>query len=220
MYIIVVGGGRVGYYLTKALLDEGHEVLVLEQNAVICDALTEELGSICVRGDGCETTTLSQVGTGRADMLIAVTGDDEDNLVSCEVAKHLFHVPRTIARIRNPKNEAIFKKLGIDVTINNTNIILENIEEQVPTHTLTHLLDIRDKGLEIVEVKIPGNAGTVGKPVKQLQLPKGSILSLVIRKSRRPIVPTSNTILQAEDQVIALTSHESENELRATLRGE
>ena len=220
MYIIVVGGGRVGYYLTKALLDEGHEVLVLEQNAVICDALTEELGSICVRGDGCETTTLSQVGTGRADMLIAVTGDDEDNLVSCEVAKHLFHVPRTIARIRNPKNEAIFKKLGIDVTINNTNIILENIEEQVPTHALTHLLDIRDKGLEVVEVKIPGNSSAVGKPVKQLALPKGTVLSLVIRKSRRPIVPTSNTILQAEDQVIAVTSHESEDELRATLRGE
>ena len=220
MYIIVVGGGRVGYYLTKALLAEGHEVLVLEKSAAICEALTEELGSICVRGDGCETTTLSEVGTGRADMLVAVTGDDEDNLVSCQVAKHLFHVPRTIARIRNPKNEAIFKKLGIDVTINNTNLILENIEEQVPTHTLTHLLDIRDKGLEIVEVKIPKEAGAVGKPVKQLELPKGSVLSLVIRKSRRPIVPTSNTILQAEDQVIALTSHESEDELRAALRGE
>ena len=220
MYIIVVGGGRVGYYLTKALLAEDHEVLVLEKSAVICEALTEELGSICVRGDGCETTTLSEVGTGRADMLVAVTGDDEDNLVSCQVAKHLFHVPRTIARIRNPKNEAIFKKLGIDVTINNTNLILENIEEQVPTHTLTHLLDIRDKGLEIVEVKIPKEADTVGKPVKQLELPKGSILSLVIRKSRRPIVPTSNTILQAEDQVIVVTSHESEDELRATLRGE
>ncbi len=109
MYIIVVGGGRVGYYLTKALLAEGHEVLVLERSATICEALDEELGSICVRGDGCETTTLSEVGTGRSDMLIAVTGDDEDNLVACQVAKHLFHVPRTIARIRNPNNEDIFK---------------------------------------------------------------------------------------------------------------
>jgi len=220
MYVVVVGGGRVGYYLTKALLAEGHEVLVLEMRAVVADVLTEELGSICVRGDGCETTTLSEVGTGRADMLIAVTGDDEDNLVSCQVAKHLFHVPRTIARIRNPKNEAVFKKLGIDVTINTTNIILENIQEEVPTHTLTHLLDIRDKGLEVVEVKIPASATTVGNPVKQLALPRDSVLSLIIRKSRRPIVPTSNTIIQAEDQVIALTRHESEDELRAALRGE
>ncbi|HEY92109.1 MAG TPA: TrkA family potassium uptake protein [Dehalococcoidia bacterium] len=220
MYIIVVGGGRVGYYLTKALLAEGHEVLVLEQLATICENLNEELGSICVRGDGCETTTLSEVGTGRADMLISVTGDDEDNLVACQVAKYLFHVPRTIARIRNPKNEAIFKKLGIDVTINNTNLILENIREEVPTHTLTHLLDIRDKGLEIVEVKIPDSASTVGKPLKQLGLPKDTVLSLIIRKSKRPIVPSSNTILQAQDQVLAVISHENEDELRAILRGE
>ncbi len=220
MYIIVVGGGRVGYYLTKALLSEGHEVLVLERSATICEALNEELGSICIRGDGCETTTLSEVGTGRSDMLIAVTGDDEDNLVACQVAKHLFHVPRTIARIRNPKNEDVFKKLGIDVTINNTNIILENIEEEVPTHSLTHLRDIRDKGLELVQVRIPENASTVGKMIKQLELPKDSVLSLIIRKSRRPIVPSNNTFLQAEDQVIVVTSHESEDELRAALRGE
>ncbi len=220
MYIIVVGGGRVGYYLTKALLSEGHEVLVLERSAAICEALSEELGSICVRGDGCETTTLSEVGTGRSDMLIAVTGDDEDNLVACQVAKHLFHVPRTIARIRNPKNEDIFKKLGIDVTINNTNISLENIEEEVPTHSLTHLRDIRDKGLELVQVRIPENASTVGKMIKQLELPKDSVLSLIIRKSRRPIVPSNNTFLQAEDQVIVVTSHESEDKLRAALRGE
>jgi trk system potassium uptake protein TrkA len=220
MYIIVIGGGRVGYYLTRALLDEGHEVLVLEKNATIVENVSEELGSICVRGDGCEATILEQVGTARADMLIAVTGDDEDNLVSCQVAKHRFQVPRTIARIRNPKNEDVFKKLGIDVTINNTNIILENIEEQVPTHVLTHLLDIRDRDLEIVEVKIPTGASTIGKPVKELPLPQDAVLSLIIRKSRRPIVPGSNTVLQAEDQVIAVTSHENEEQLRAALRGE
>jgi len=220
MYIIVVGGGRVGYYLTRALLDQDHEVLILEKNAAICSVLSEELGSVVVRGDGCETTTLSSVGTGRADMLVSVTGDDEDNLIACEVAKHLFHVPRTIARIRNPKNEEIFKRLGIDVTINSTKLILESIEGEVPTHALTHLFDIREQGLELVEVRIPANASTVGKPVKQLDLPSGSVLSLIVRKARRPIVPTSTTVLQAEDQVIAVTSPDSENELRAILRGE
>jgi len=219
MYIIVIGGGRVGYYLTKALLDEEHEVLLVEKNATICENVVEELGSVCIRGDGCEAATLDEIGTGRADMLIAVTGDDEDNLVACQVAKHKFNVPRTIARIGNPKNETFFKKLGIDVTISSTNIILEHIEEVVPTHPLTHLLEIRDKGLEIVEVKIPSDSTTVGKPVKELSLPPGSVLSLIIRKARKPIVPTANTILQAEDQIIAVTSPESEEALRAALRG-
>jgi len=219
MYIIVVGGGRVGYYLIKALLDEGHEVLLVEKEANICEAINDELGSVCLRGDGCEAATLAEVGTDRADMLIAVTGDDEDNLVACQVAKHKFNVPRTVARIRNPKNETLFKKLGIDITISSTNIILESIEVEVPTHPLTHLLTIRDKGLEIVEVKIPPESATVGKLVKELSLPPGSVLSLIIRKERKPVVPTVNTVLRAGDQVIAVTTPESEEALRATLRG-
>ena len=219
MYIIVVGVGRLGYYLIKALLDEGHEVLAIEKNATVCETVTDELGSVCVRGDGCETATLNEAGTDRADMLIAVTGDDEDNLVACQVAKHKFNVPFTIARIRNPNNETIFKKLGIDVTISSTNIILEYIEKEVPTHPLTHLLGIEDKGLEIVDIKIPPDSTTVGKPIKELRLPPESILSLIIRKARKPVVPTGNTVLQAEDQIIAVTTPESEEALRAALRG-
>jgi len=219
MYIIVVGGGRIGYYLIKALMDEGHEVLLVEKEAAICEAITDELGSICIRGDGCEAATLAEIGTDRADMLIAVTGDDEDNLVACQVAKHKFKVSRTIARIRNPKNEALFKKLGVDVTVSGTNVILEHIEEEVPTHPLTHLLAIEDSGLEIVEVRIPLEAPTVGKAVRQLSLPKGSKLALVIRKEGKNRVPTLNTIIRAEDRIIALTTPESEEALRAALRG-
>jgi trk system potassium uptake protein TrkA len=219
MYIIVVGGGRVGYYLSRALLDEGHEVLIVEKNAYVCEVITEQMGSICFRGDGCEARTLAEIGTGRADMFIAVTGDDEDNLVACQVAKHKHNVPRTIARIRNPQNETIFKKLGIDVTVSATNIILEHIEEEVPTHPLIHLLTIRDKGLEIVEVKIPPHATTVGKTVKELSLPEGSTLSLLLRKQQKPIIPKANTTLQAEDHIIAVTSPESEEALRAALTG-
>ena len=219
MYIIIVGGGKVGYHLAKALLDEGHEVLVTEKDADISETICNELGSVCVRGDGCEAATLDEIGAGRADMLIAVTGDDEDNLVACQVAKHKFNVPRTIARISNPKNEAIFKKLGIDVTVSSTNVILESIEEEVPTHPLTHLLTIRDKGLEIVEVKILPESTTVGKSVKELSLPPESFLSLIISKGQKPRIPTADTILQAEDRIIAVTSPESEEALRTALRG-
>ena len=160
MYIIVIGGGQLGYYLTKALLDEGHEVLVIEKDAKISQAIASEIGSVSLHGDGCEAATLAEAGTSRADMLIAVTGDDEDNLVACQVGKHKFNVPRTIARIRNPRNETLFRKLGIDVPVSATDIILEAIEKEVPTHPLTHLLTLSDKGLGIVEVRIPSESTT------------------------------------------------------------
>jgi len=220
MYIIVIGGGRLGYYLTKALLSEGHEVTIVEKNANFCKIINDELGGICVNGDGCETATLAEIGTGRADILIAVTGDDEDNLVACQVAKHKFNVSRTIARIRNPQNEAIFKKLGIDITVSSTNVILEHIQQEVLTQPLTHLLTIRDKGLEIVEVRIPPGSATIGKPVKELSLPEGSRLTLIIPRERKPHLPTSDTILREGDRIIAITTPESEEALRATLRGD
>jgi len=219
MYIVVVGGGRLGYYLLKGLLNEGHEVLVLEKDARICRNITEEMGSVCYRGDGCEAATLGEVGTGRADMLVAVTGDDEDNLVSCQVAKHKYNVPRTIARIRNPQNAALFKKLGIDVTVSTTDIILEAIEREVPTHPLTHLLTIEEKGQVIVDVKISAESTTVGKTVKELSLPKESKLALIIPHAGSARVPAANTTLRAGDQIIALTAPDSEEELRAALRG-
>ena len=115
MYIIIIGGGRVGYYLTKTLLNEGHEVLIIEKNATYCETINNELGTVCIQGDGCETATLAEVGTERADMFVAVTGEDQDNLVACQIAKHKFNVQRTIARIRNPQNEVLFKKLGMPV---------------------------------------------------------------------------------------------------------
>lgn len=219
MYIIVIGGGRVGYYLTKALLNEGHEVTIVEKNTTFCQIINDELGGICVHGDGCEAATLAEIGTGRAGMLIAVTGDDEDNLVACQVAKHKFNVARTIARIRNPQNENVFKKLGIDVTVSSTNVILEHIEEEVLVQPLTHLLTIRETGLEIVEVKIPPDSTIIGKPLKELSLPEGSKLALIISKERKPRIPTSDTILRDGDRVIATTTPESEEALRATLRG-
>tara|TARA_B100001971_G_C18175995_1_gene529951 strand:- start:542 stop:1204 length:663 start_codon:yes stop_codon:yes gene_type:complete len=219
MYIIVVGGGRVGYYLTKALLDEGHEVLIIERSATVSKTIVDELDSVCLHGDGCEAATLDGVGTARADMLIAVTGDDEDNLVACQVAKHKFNVPRTIARVRNPRNEVIFKKLGVDVTVSSTNIILEHIEHEVPSHPLMHLLTINERGLEIVEVKIPAGSASVGKTIEELSLPPESILSLIIRKDQKPTIPATNTVLKAEDHIVAVTAPESEEALRTALIG-
>jgi trk system potassium uptake protein len=219
MYIIVVGGGKVGYHLAKALLTEGHEVLVIEKDRARIELISNELGSICLLGDGCEASVLSEAGTGRADMLISVTGDDEDNLVSCQVAKHKFKVPRTIARSSNPKNEILFKKLGIDVTISSTNVIMEYIQQEVPTHILTHLLTIRDRGMELVDVKIPADSKSVGKKIKDIVLPPGSVLTLIIRRDQKPQMATQDVVIQNGDQIIALTSSDAEEQLKTALRG-
>lgn len=219
MYIVVVGGGRLGYNLLKALLNEGHEVLVLEKDPRICKTITDEMGSVCHRGDGCEAATLAEVGTGRADMLVAVTGDDEDNLVSCQVAKHKHNVPRTVARIRNPQNAELFKKLGVDVTVSATDLILEAIEREVPTHPLTHLLTLDEQNLVMIDVKVSPESTSIGKAVKDLSLPKESKLVLIIPGEGSPQVPSDATELKANDQIIAVTPPETEDALKAALRG-
>ncbi|MFC1964218.1 potassium channel family protein [Chloroflexota bacterium] len=219
MYIVIVGGGRVGYFLTRTLINEGHEVLVIEKNARVYESIKEEMGSICIRGDGCEAAILADVGTARADMLVAVTGDDEDNLVSCQVAKHKFNVPRTIARLRNPQREFLFKKLGVDVTVSSTKIILEAIQHEVPTHPLTHIFEIREKGMEIVNIKIPADSATIGKTIKAIKLPKESKLALVIPKEGSPHIPAPNTAIKEGDEIIALTPPELEEKLRTALTG-
>jgi len=219
MYIIVVGGGKVGYYLARTLLGEGHEVLVIEKNATKCERANEELGSVCVRGDGCETSTMAEAGAQRADMVIAVTGDDEDNLVVCQVAKHRFNVPRTLARINNPKNETIFKKLGIDVTVSSTNLILEHIESEVPTHPLMHLLTLQRSGLEVVNVRIPEGGASAGKKLRDINLPPQSIVAAIISDETDVHIPSGDTVLRAGDEVLAVIKAEAESVLRAALAG-
>lgn len=217
MYTIVVGGGKVGYYLARELLDEGHEVLIIEKDAGKCERIAEELGDIALRGDGCEAATMDDAGFGRADMVIAVTGDDEDNLVSCQVAKVKFAVPRTIARINNPKNEDIFKKLGIDTTVSATAAILAQIEQELPTHPLMRLLTFKGGGLEIVEVKVPAASGVVGKKIKDVLMPQQSIIVLIVDEEGMPRVPSHETVIRAGDEILAVTRTENEDALRAVL---
>src|SRR3990172_8663609 len=163
MYIVIIGGGKVGFYLAKELVEANHEVLIIERNAAKCAEIQEELGEIVMRGDGCEAAIQEQAGTGRADLLLAVTGEDEDNLVACQVARHVFNVPRMVARINNPKNELVFRKLGIDATVSATSAIMSHIEQELPTHPLISLMTLR-RGFEIVEIKIPPGAPRPRRP--------------------------------------------------------
>jgi trk system potassium uptake protein TrkA len=219
MYAIVIGGGKVGYYLAKELLDADHEVLVIERDVTKCANIAEDLGDITMRGDGCEVSTQQRAGMARADMLIAVTGEDEDNLVACQVARHRFSVARTVARINNPKNEAVFKTLGIDTAVSATGAIMAQIEQELPSHPLIPLLTLKGGGLEIVEVKIPPDAAVVGKSIKDILLPHQSLISLVVDSAGQPRVPTNETIIHEGDEVVAVTMKESEEALRTALTG-
>src|SRR6476646_12293539 len=181
MYIIVVGGGKVGYYLTKTLVNEGYEVLLIEKIARKVSIYAERFGAVVLEGDGAEFSTLEKAGCGRADVCIAVTGDDEDNLVICQTAKMQFDVPRTIARVNNPKNEELFKKLGIDVTVSSTNIILSIIEQEIPERGLRHLLTLKHAQMAIVESTVEEGAPVANKSLAEIDFPPNVIISAVMR---------------------------------------
>jgi trk system potassium uptake protein TrkA len=181
MFVLVVGGGKVGYYLTKELIESGHEVVLMEKDRMRAATIVDELGSIVVAQDGCEGKYLRQAGANRADIVAAVTGDDEDNLVICQMAKHHFDVPRTIARVNNPKNEAIFRHLGVDELISPTRMILGSIEQDIPVHELLHLAALGEGELELIEAHLQMGSPAIGRAPRDLAIPEGCSLFAVIR---------------------------------------
>jgi len=216
MYAIVAGGGKVGYYLAKELVEQGHEVLVIEKDNHRCSMITEDLGNVVMHGDAAEASVLADGGTGRADVVVAVTGDDEDNLVICQVAKKRFNVPRAVARINNPKNEQIFRLLGIDATVSSTDVILGVLEQELPAHSIVPLLRLRHADVEVVESMLDEDAPVVGRSIRELGLPAGCTIAVLIRGGA-PIFPTDDTRLAAGDEVIAFTTTQNEQRLRDLL---
>ena len=219
MYILIGGGGQVGYYLTKGLLQQGHEVLLLEKDSRRMAQLTEELGTAVARGDACEARTLADVGCDRADMVIAVTGDDEDNLVICQVAKVRFHVQRTIARVNNPRNDDLFVRLGIDVTISPTRTILHMIEAEIPHHTIVPLMTLTKAGLGLIELPVPPDSPAAGRALRSLNLPSSANIVLIVR-DHEYVTPSGDTVIQPEDQIFALATAEGEAALREAILSE
>ncbi len=216
MYIIVVGGGKVGYYLTKTLLREGHEVLLIEKDRTKVDIYSERFGAVMLEGDGAEASVLATAGAARADVLVAVTGEDEDNLVICQMAKHKFQIAKTIARVNNPKNELLFKRLGTDVTVSQTNYILGLIEQAIPERSFIHLLSLRHADLAIIEATIGENSPVAHQPVGEIDLPVSCVIAAIARQADL-IVPDPTTEILPGDEIIAVTHRTEEDELRRLL---
>jgi trk system potassium uptake protein TrkA len=219
MFVLVVGGGKVGYYLTKELIESGHEVVLMEKDRRRAEQIRDEIGSVVIPQDGCEGKYLNEAGANRADIVAAVTGDDEDNLVICQMAKHHFDVRRTIARVNNPKNEQLFRHLGVDEIISPTRMILGSIEQDIPVHELLHLAALGVGELEIIEAHLQLGSPAIGRVASSLTLPVGSSLFGVIR-SGTPMPVRADTVLAEGDKVIAIGHPDCEAELRRQLIGE
>jgi trk system potassium uptake protein TrkA len=219
VYIVVVGGGKVGYYLTKTLVTEGYEVLLIERDAAKVHTWSERFGAVLLHGDGCEVAVLEKAGVARADVLIATTGHDEDNLVIAQLGQALFKVPKVIARVNNPKNEEIFRRLGVMYTVSQTNIILNRIEEEIPHRPLIHLSTLRHADLAIVEVDIGEDAPVLGEEIRAVRFPPDTIVAAVVRENTL-VMPRGETRFASGDRVIALTRRAHEDNLRTALVGD
>jgi trk system potassium uptake protein TrkA len=219
LYVIIVGGGKVGYHLTRELLQEGHEVLVIEKDRKTHDQLADALGETVMYGDGCEIRTMTEAGMGRANVVVAVTGDDEDNLVICQMAKRKFGVPRTIARVNDPKNEELFKELGIDQTVSSTRIIFNLLEQQIETGQVIPLAALKKGEIEVVEADITPGSAVDGMKIAQLDLPPNTLIISVIREGHA-ILPHADTKLRQGDSVIAMIKADREKELRQVFTAE
>lgn len=218
MYILIVGGGKIGFHLAKRLLEKNHTIALVEKDRATCEFIAKELDILVINGDGCQPQFLEEAGIERADVVCAVTGDDEDNFIVCSIAKERFGVRRTVARVNDPKNEKSFVELGIDVPVDSTVILARIIEEEVTFSDFVNLLSFKRGRLTIVRVDLPEDSPVIDKRIQDLNLPADSVLVSVIRGDE-VILPKGDTVLKAGDDLIALTKIENEQTLLNFLIG-
>ncbi len=216
MYILIAGGGKVGRNLTKDLLAMGHEVTVIEQRADRYHSLEEEFEHVVQHGDATELHVLERCGVRRAGLVVAVTGDDEDNIIVCQVARDGYGVERTVARVNDPRNQEAFDLLGISPTVCATTSIMSLIEHELPNHELVKLLSLRREQLEITEIQLAEDSPSAGRLVREVDLPDGARLISVMRGGEAEIA-VGETRLEPGDQVLAILKPGLEPAVRRAL---
>src|SRR6059036_3817566 len=217
MYVLIAGGGKAGANVMRTLLRNRHEATIIEQERDRFERLEAEFEHQAMHGDATELHVLERAGIKRPpDLVLALTGDDEDNLIICQIAKERYGADKVIARVNDPRNQAHFDLLGISPTICATSSIMALVEHEVPEHDLIHLLELRKENLEIVEVQIDRDSPSAGKRVERLELPEGARLISVMRDGQAEIAVGSTT-LKTGDQVLAILEPGKEDELRRVL---
>ena len=219
MYMILVGGGNVGIQLAKRLIARGDEVLLIEKDAATAARLADRLGDEHVlHGDGCELHTQRDAGFNRADVVVAVTGEDEDNFVACQLAKEVWHTDRVLARVNDPSHEETFRSIGIDETVSATGIIFNLLEQQISSDDLVPVATLHRGHVEIVESVLTVRSPLVGKEASDLDLPEGSFIAYLVRDGEG-IQVTPTTTFQVDDMVVAIVHTDDAGKLRDAICG-
>ncbi len=219
MKVVIAGAGNVGVSIASDLKDAGHEVLLIEQDPDLVAKLRPTLDITWFEGDACEVSTLHRAGMGSADVVVAATGDDEDNLVVSLLAKQEFAVPRVVARVNHPKNRWLFNETwGVDVSVSTPHLLTALVEEAVSVGSLVRLLQFAEGDARLVEVTLAEDAPVNGQPLSGIDMPHDATIVAVIR-NQRVVVPRGDTVLHAHDEVIALVTDVSEDPVKALLVG-
>ena len=217
-YVIVVGGGLVGFYLARNLLKNGHEVTIIERNPDTFELASRQIDCPVVLGDGSTIAVLEQAGASRANVLCAVTDHDQDNLIACQVAKYHFGIPKAIARVKNPKNEAVMSRLGVDTTVSSTAIITNVIESELPATRARTLASLGSCGVGLMEYHLTQASPVVGKKARQIKLPPNCSLVSILREGKA-VTCFDGVGLESGDTVVALVPTNQEAVVREILLG-
>ncbi len=216
MYVIIVGGGRIGRYIAKDMTDKGHDVTVIERKAERCEQLVAESDVLVIEGDAGDVRYLEQAHVDRADVFVATTHEDDDNLVACQLAKIEFGVKRAISRVNTPKNVEIFETLGIEA-VSSTRLISELLENEFTVGDLVRLTSLRGGRVSLVQIRIPDD-GRPPRAIQDLELPFNAVI-VVIFRGEETIIPRGSAEIAPNDEIVALITPEVENDLRTALVG-
>ena len=218
MYFVIAGGGEVGFHLAKALLESGHEIMVIESDRRRAAFIEEQIGSVVLNAPADEGRYQMEAGCQRADAVIAVTGEDPANLVICQLAKWNCNVPRVIARVNDPKNEIVFKALGIDETISSTRVLMSVIEQELPSSGFLPLMPLTGSHLELIEAEVRAGGPAAGKTIMSLGLPRGTAIGGIVRKGA-VIHADDDMRLEVGDRLVILAPTKDEPQVRKALSG-
>lgn len=211
-FVLIVGGGKIGFYLARELIRQKNEVILIERDQELYTQLRKTLEGYIILGDGCELRVLKEAGIERADVVVATTGYDEDNYVICQIAKQRFGVPKTVSRLRDPKNEELFKLAGIDQTVSSTRIIFNILEQQIDASPLIPITALQNGNIEVVQIDIDQSSPAFNKRIIDLNLPKG-VLIISILRNNISIIPQANTVIEEKDNLIILMPQASSLEV-------
>jgi trk system potassium uptake protein TrkA len=218
LHVVIIGAGLVGSSVAGWLIAAGHEIAVIDRDADRCAAMENELGSVTVTGDGTEGEVLARAGAARAEAVIATSGSDADNMVACQLARRQFNVALTAGLVKSDDHARLFNLLGIDAPINIVELITRRIQEALPIEGVVRLMDIPGSNSSVmVTIRVLPGSAAVGRRVRDLTLPVGTLISLVIGRDGTAAIPNENTALSPEDHVVAVTNIDDLDRLRDTL---